>query len=115
MKLSPATMAKYNKHPVYEGVMRKFPRALVAIAQCSKCGAAKHSTTVGSLVYKEVPGGVDTYYNALARHLLSIAAGDEVNEEDGGVLHATQVAWNALAALEIKLTNQKELEQCESH
>lgn len=88
----------HGKAPLYRGVIQYFPRALNAVAHLSQFGAEKYSWHGWSAV----DDGINRYTDALARHLF-----DEVVEgafDDGpggsGELHATAVAWNALARLE---------------
>ncbi len=40
----------------------------------------------------------EPFLEAANRHLLAVMSGDMVNDEDGGVYHLAQVAWNARAA-----------------
>lgn len=95
-----------GKAPIYQGVMKYFPRAIMAIANVSGLGARKY-TWDG---WESVPEGEDRYGNARERHIVkerieglwdSDAANDPKHPAD--LLHAAQVAWNALAHLELKL------------
>ena len=84
-----------------------FPRALGAVAKVSRKGAIKYSP----FGWQTVPGGVVRYTDAMGRHLAKEFMGQyidsEFNAEDEqiGTLepHAAQVAWNALARLELIL------------
>lgn len=105
MKLSEATIDKYSKTPISQGVLQKFPRALEAIAKCSAYGAKKHNSPIHSRKFMDVPDAMEVYADAMARHVIAEAKEGPVNQEDGGLLHATQVAWNALARLECFLRN----------
>lgn len=84
-----------GKAPMWRGLFSYFPNALEAVSLVSQKGAEKY--TWGG--WKTVPDGVNRYTDALARHLKSEAAG-ETHDPDG-LLHAAQVAWNALARLEL--------------
>jgi len=74
-----------------------FPRALCEVAKVSGVGAIKYSWKG----WESVPDGVGRYGDAIGRHLL--AQGYEEYDKDTGLLHAAQVAWNALARLELIL------------
>lgn len=75
-----------------------FSRALFAVADVTTKGAAKYSPNG----WREVPDGEARYKEALARHLLALGTGENI-DKDTGCLHLAQVAWNALAALELEL------------
>jgi ABC-type Zn uptake system ZnuABC Zn-binding protein ZnuA len=87
-----------GKSKVYTLFMQYFPRAIQEVAKVSGAGTAK-GYAPGS--WKFVENGIDRYSDAMMRHIL-----DEMTNEisvEGGVevLHAAQVAWNALARLEL--------------
>lgn len=75
-----------------------FARALQAVAWVTTKGAEKY--TPGG--WAHVEGGVERYTDALMRHLLKEGVGEKL-DPDLGVLHAAQVAWNALARLDLML------------
>jgi len=77
---------------------RGFSRALMAVAGVSTYGAKKY-TDDG---WMEVPNGVERYTDALHRHLLQEVSEGPIDPESG-MRHAAQVAWNALARLELML------------
>lgn len=74
-----------------------FSRALTEVSRVTTFGAAKYSPNG----WVSVPDGIERYTDALFRHLLAeqIAAYDE----DSGLLHASQAAWNSLARLDLML------------
>lgn len=85
-----------GKTQVVRYCLKYFPTALKAVAEVSAYGAKKY-TPMG---WRSVPNGYDRYTEALGRHLVA-----DPNELDvSGLDHDAQVAWNALARLEIKLT-----------
>lgn len=90
-----------GKAPVIQGVMQYFPRAIQAVANLSQKGANKYAWNG----WETVEDGINRYKNAGGRHILDEAIkGDYDNDVGGtGELHATCVAWNFLAALELKL------------
>jgi hypothetical protein len=82
-------------------VLGSFSRALEEVGCVGTYGANKY-TPNGWLT---VPNGVERYTDAMYRHLLREAQGQELDEESG-LRHAAQVAWNALARLELMLRGQ---------
>lgn len=99
---TPGMKADHGKPQVVRGALRYFPEAVKAVAQLSQFGAEKY-TWDG---WRTVPDGEARYMEALMRHLLDEAKGPfdaEWQERGKVVLHATAVAWNALARLELML------------
>jgi hypothetical protein len=86
-----------GKSQVVRYVLRYFPHALEAVARVSEYGATKY-TEMG---WRSVPDGYVRYSEALGRHLL--ASPDTLDVS--GLDHDAQIAWNALARLEIKLVD----------
>lgn len=78
-------------------ITHDMPRAVLAVAEVATFGAKKYSA--GG--WQQVPDGIARYTDALLRHL--VREGVEVTDADSGLLHAAQVAWNALARLELML------------
>ncbi|PCI54206.1 MAG: hypothetical protein COB36_10980 [Alphaproteobacteria bacterium] len=97
---TPGAKLDAGKAPIFRGVLNYFPLAIAAVAEVSQKGAEKY-TWKG---WQDVPDGFVRYSDAMCRHVLDEAFGDFDNGENGtGCLHAAQVAWNALARLELKL------------
>lgn len=95
--MSLPTDAKARKGvPLYSGLLRYFPDALVAVAELSRIGNDQHNP--GKPLHWDRSKSTDEH-DALLRHLL-----DAGTLDSDGVRHATKVAWRALAAL------QKEIE-----
>jgi len=90
-----------GKPPVFRGAIEYFPRALREIAMVSLKGAEKY-TWKG---WKDVPEAETRYLDALMRHLMYVAEGKFLDDGPGGtnMPHIAQVAWNALAVLELTL------------
>jgi hypothetical protein len=88
---------------VWRGLLDYFPRACIAVADVSARGAAKYSWKG----WETVPDGEARYADALARHVLAESIEGLYDSSPKGlgkdVLHASQVAWNALARLELLL------------
>lgn len=79
-------------------VLLAFARALKEVGEVGTFGANKY-TDNGWL---DVPNGIDRYTDAMLRHLLQEATGEKIDPESQ-MLHSAQVAWNALARLELQL------------
>lgn len=99
---APGAKLDAGKTTIVRGGLQYFPNAISAVADLSRAGAAKYSW--GG--WREVPDGFNRYTEALGRHLAQ--EGEELFDSDWDsrnehILHATAVAWNALARLELKL------------
>lgn len=88
-----------------------FPNALTAVAEVAEIGAKKYSR--GGFLH--VLGGFVRYTAALLRHLFAAGRGEL---DDGEVIlkstkygHDAQVAWNALARLEVKMREEQDVKQ----
>jgi len=95
---TPGAKLDAGKSPVMRGAIQYFPRALAAVADVSLHGATKYAWKG----WESVPDGVARYSDALGRHLVLEAAQGPIDPETG-LAHAAQVAWNALARLELML------------
>ena len=100
-----------GKAPVYRGAFAYFPRALMAVSQVSAYGANKYAWKG----WEKVPEGVERYSDALGRHIAKESIEGPYDLEirndkkfPGEILHASQVAWNALARLELILREMEE-------
>ena len=92
-----ADAQKAAKVPVWQGVFAYFSNALLAVGTVSRFGANKHLNGKMPTKWREYP--VDTYSDALARHILEENRGS-VYDSESHLLHAAHEAWNALARLE---------------
>lgn len=95
---SPGAKLDGGKPQIHRGLLDYFPRACIAVAGVSATGASKY-TWKG---WESVPDGVQRYTDALVRHVIGESI-DGPYDYDTGLLHKSQAAWNALAALEIYL------------
>ena len=75
-------------------VLLDFAPALLEVGKVGTFGANKY-TPHG---WTTVPDAESRYTDALFRHLMAEGAGEEI-DPDSQMLHAAQVAWNALARL----------------
>lgn len=78
--------------PIFSGILMYFPKAIVAIAQCSFTGNEQHNP--GTKLHWDRSKSGDEL-DALTRHLMQAG---EIDTD--GILHSTKVAWRALANLE---------------
>lgn len=103
---TPGAKMDAGKAPIVQGVLQYFPRALAAVAMVSQVGANKYAWKG----WESVPDGINRYENAMGRHILAESIEGPIDNSPGGtgLPHKSQVAWNALAALELYL---RELEK----
>lgn len=102
----PGSKLDAGKAPIWQGLLAYFPRALTKVSEVSAYGANKYAWKG----WQSVPDGQNRYANALGRHLVKEAIEGPWDQDikndpnfPGEVLHAAQVAWNALARLELML------------
>jgi hypothetical protein len=79
-------------------VIHGFPRAILAVGDVGTYGAQKYSDNG----WLSVPDGEARYTDAMYRHLMAEAQGEQIDPSTN-LYHAAQVAWNALARLELML------------
>lgn len=94
----PGAKLDAGKAPIVRGVINYFPRAIEKVAGVSAYGAEKY--TWGG--WESVPDGFERYSDAMGRHMIGEKT-DGPLDPATGLLHAAQVAWNALARLELML------------
>lgn len=100
----PGAKLDAGKAPVLRGFLQYFPRATMAVAGLSLYGANKYSWAG----WRSVPDGIGRYGDAVGRHLVKENIEGLLDQEvlndpkyPAEILHATAVAWNALARLEL--------------
>jgi hypothetical protein len=91
------THEERKKRPVYEGVLKYFPDAILEVAYCSWIGNQQHHPD--KPLHWDKNKSTDEK-DACVRHLMEAGTVDT-----DGVLHSAKAAWRALANL------QRELEQ----
>jgi hypothetical protein len=94
-KSYPISMLNRKGYPVYTGVLKYFPDALMELSRVSLLGNKQHHPD--KPLHWDKKKSTD-HLDALARHLLEA---DKLDND--GVLHLAKVAWRALAALQEKL------------
>ena len=94
---------KYDKQkPRIFEMIEDFKEPLIEVAKVWAFGAdkyAKHN-------WAYVENAIDRYSNALLRHMLE----GDTKDDESELLHASHVAWNALARLYFIIQKQKEVE-----
>lgn len=89
--------AEHRKmRPVFTGVLRYFPKALMEVAFVSYMGSKQHHPD--QPVHYD-PNKSQDHADALTRHLLESGTRDT-----DGVRHTAKCAWRALALLEKELS-----------
>lgn len=78
-------------------VLLGFAEALAEVIEVGTYGANKYSPDG----WQKVPDGEARYTDAMLRHLLA-EQHSEIDEETG-LMHSAQVAWNALARLHFQI------------
>jgi len=89
-----------KERPLYSGLLKYFPDALMEVANCSFVANSQHNPGEPMHWNREKSGDE---LDSLMRHMLEI---DKV--DDDGILHATKVAWRGLAYLQKLLERQEE-------
>lgn len=90
--------AKAAKPPIASQVLAPFADALVEVALAGAYGARVH----GDRHWQTVPDGQQLFTDALARHLTA-ELGGQGRDHGSGLRHATCVAWNSLARLQLAI------------
>lgn len=96
--------------PLYSGVFKYFPDALIEVAKCSFAGNEQHHP--GTPLHWDKSKSLD-HEDCILRHLMDATLGvpmDVAKLPDGRVFetpHLAKVAWRALALLQSSLEAQK--------
>jgi len=89
-----------KERPVFTGVLKYFPDAIMEVAKVSLAGNQQHHPDK-PLHWDRAKSSDEL--DALARHLI-----DAGTVDDDGQLHSAKVAWRALANLQKELETKKE-------
>jgi hypothetical protein len=103
----PTTPESRKALPVFSGVLKYFPDAIVAIAELSRIGNDQHNP--GQPLLWDRSKSTDEL-DALARHLL-----DAGTLDTDSVRHSTKVAWRALANLQKEIEEDRKLKNDSSY
>lgn len=87
--------------PLYSGVLRYFPDALVEVARCSQAGNDQHNP--GQPLHWAREKSTD-HHDCILRHLLEAGTIDASD----GIRHSAKAAWRALAALQLEIEEQND-------
>lgn len=79
-------------------VLGGFALALEQVGEVGTFGAAKYTPNG----WINVDNGVERYTDAMYRHMMKEAQGEQI-DPDSGMLHAAHACWNLLAVLELKI------------
>jgi hypothetical protein len=96
-------MSKRKEYPMYEGLLKYFPDALMEVSHVSYVGNEQHNP--GSKVHWDRHKSMD-HLDAMIRH-----AKDAGTIDDDGVRHSAKVAWRALANLQLELEKVEEVNE----
>lgn len=88
-----------KNRPVFTGVIKYFPDALMEVSRVSLAGNEQHHP--GKPLHWDRNKSNDDY-DALARHLI-----DAGTIDDDGIRHTAKVAWRALACLQKEIENER--------
>ena len=88
-----------KERPLYSGVLKYFPDALLEVAHCSYVGNEQHNP--GEPLHWAKEKSRD-HADALVRHLLQAGEVD-----DDGVSHTSKAAWRALALLQEEIEGRR--------
>ena len=86
--------------PLFRGVLRYFPDALCAVAECSNAGNKQHHPDA-PLHWDKSKSSDEG--DALIRHLI-----DSGTLDTDGIRHSAKVAWRALALLQREIDAERE-------
>lgn len=86
---------KRKEAPVYSGVLKYFPKTLMALARCSKAGNDQHNP--GKELHWDRSKSSD-HLDSMIRHVLEVGSIDT-----DGIPHSVKVVWRAMANCEEEL------------
>lgn len=89
--------------PVFSGVIKYFPLAMMELSKVSKNGNDKHSPGK-PLFWDRTKSGDEA--DSLTRHLIDYAM-DEGGVDEEGIRHSARIAWRCLALLQKELEDGK--------
>lgn len=95
---------KFDKGKLMAGILfQDFPNAIEGMLKVATFGAGKYKRSS----WQTVPNALERYEDALYRHLLSLAKGEEIDPESG-LPHIDHAVWNVLAISEFHKESKKE-------
>lgn len=103
----PTDPKERKRTPLWSGLVKYFPDALVAVAQLSQKGNDQHNP--GQTLHWS-RGKSDDHEDTLLRHLW-----DSGTVDTDGIRHSTKVAWRALALLQLEIEKAEKANNNEGH
>jgi len=97
-QLEPNKHQQRKETPIFSGFIKYFPKAIREVAHLSFVGNQQHNPNEPT--HWDKTKSTD-HLDALLRHLADHSEG--ITTDDDGILHATKIAWRAMANLEIEL------------
>lgn len=97
------TKEERKAHPIFSGVLRYFPDALMEVAHLSKVGNDQHNP--GEPLHWAKEKSTDEG-DALVRHQLDVGTRDVDGER-----HSAKVAWRALAQLQREIEAERRVDK----
>lgn len=91
-----------KEYPLFEGLMKYFPDALMDVSHVSFIGNEQHNP--GEPLHWSKHKSND-HKDALLRHLL-----DAGKFDDDGLRHSAKAAWRSLAALQIEIEKERNVQ-----
>jgi len=88
----PVTSRERKDFPMYEGLLKYFPKALAEVAYVSKVGNDKHNP--GQPLH-HARGKSSDHADCIVRHLIDMSENE--GRDENGVPQVAYVAWRALA------------------
>lgn len=101
---SPAASAARKGMPLFQGCLMYFPDALLAVAEHSRKANDKHNP--GEPLHWSKDKSKD-HADCVARHLIDIGPTWDAVDPEFGSLHATALAWRALALLQTVIERER--------
>ena len=93
------TAEERKQAPVYSGVLKYFPDALIEVAKCSYMGNQQHHPD--KPLHWDRTKSKD-HADCISRHLI-----DRGRFDTDTMRHSAKLAWRALALLQIELENEQ--------
>lgn len=95
---------KYDSGKILGSVIfQDFPKSINEVLEVATFGANKYERSS----WKTVSNAETRYMDALFRHILA-AAGGEQNDPESGFSHLAHAAWNCLAVLQLQKMSQND-------
>jgi hypothetical protein len=107
LTLLPADSKARKEFPLYSGVIKYFPDALLAISHVSYVGNVQHNGPDAPLHWAKEKSADEP--DALMRHLAEVAAGQELDSD--GVPLLWKIGWRALAFIQRDIDAKRKVSQ----